>query len=387
MELIEVQRECVGQCSECGEEKPGFAFCPITRIDDEFMLVQTLNEKFLCEEHFNVFVKEQKIEIRNSRHGDTQEASYWREELDNELLKELMDTGYLVVSQPPGECSAIDGFLSFDPERLQRPHGADDPLATIAAEMFVRLPWNELDARDGKGVGVREPVHKTIQQLAEHAVADLIEWNEYRLGIATDWDLYELRQATVDVDVVIGRRTTGISPFIGYGYAFFIDSVSGWPSLLHDLAGALSKLEPYRGGIAYAGPVIWVHVTGRAVSVYLTPFDMFGQDFPKQFSDYAEGIPGIILERAGSKVQMPEHAVPVFGLDREDKWVVRFLSPLWWDDRAFATIRSTWSQNADFPIRAHLSEKTTDLESSRFGRIEVHNGLYWFAQPNQLATM
>ena len=67
MAIMSIELKKQGVCEECGQKKKGVAFAPVIDIPGGFTISRILEEKFLCQEHFEDFIMKNRHEVRHPK--------------------------------------------------------------------------------------------------------------------------------------------------------------------------------------------------------------------------------------------------------------------------------------------------------------------------------
>ena len=87
-------------------------------------------------------------------------------------------------------------------------------------------------------------------------------------------------------------------------------------------------------------------------------------------------IPGCDQDEYGRRDNVPvEEARPVFGVSKNR--LERYLTPVWWRDEVYATVRAGWAARGDVPEEVDYQVKVPLTEtSSDFNGVTAHHSLY-----------
>lgn len=318
----------------------------------------------------------------------------WHDQLPG-VGKTLVEAGYLHACKPKGTSLTVDGFLDFDVEKILSGMEQSDIHAKVSAVAYSSLPWVDPASSELAARAVTD--FEKMRGQEETATAVLLwlmkDWNRSRLAGATGWPEYEVGQHVVDLDVVLGHRRAAPSPFIGHGFTLSRPLSIDFLSLLHDIAGAVFRLEPSTGAF-YGGPMVWADrqtgCTRSEIDIFLTPFDIMNHGHGEEFLEYLRDIPGLTVHQHDGRAFMSADAIPLFGVDEGDDWEtvpLQFLTPMWWDNQVFASVSAPCFLEGGFSWRIPLDKDKTMLHSKRFGQFDTAHALFWFATPEEHAAM
>jgi hypothetical protein len=277
----------------------------------------------------------------------------WQDEIPKRL-RLLLERGYLRASQPL-ESPPVDGFLTFDATAIEQGQSELDPDAYLAGMMFGYLPWVRLQDHNCAAAPLVDGLYhdEDMTELARIGMKWLVNvWNPARLAEATGWS---------------SQRVSGPEEHLaGNGFLIYVKrEAETWPIKLNEAALAFANAE--NQGDFTVWSQLGRTIGGRvAVFLWLYPYR---EHFYANVRTELERIKGYEIEECGRRAVVPtDEARPVFGVKKQS--LVRYLSPTWWRDEVFGTIRAGWAavgevpEETDYVIKVPLTERGSVLKSS-----------------------